>query len=164
LPIPNRGLNRPVEHSTAIQIHAKPISVRLLSETCDPRGRGCHTICHVRTVRSICQEALAPGKHTIEFDFTYEGPGFGKGGTGVLKVDDKEVDNRKIPHTIPFLVPFDETFDIGLDTRTPVDDNDYQVPFHFTGKLDKLTFKLEPEQLTEEDRKVMHQYVIRGKD
>jgi hypothetical protein len=38
------------------------------------------------------------------------------------------------------------------------------VPFHFTGKVDKLTFKLEPEQLTEADRKIMHQYVIREKD
>jgi hypothetical protein len=46
---------------------------------------------------------------------------------------------------------------------SPVDDNDYQVPFTFTGKIDKLTFKLGPEQMTEEDRKVMHQYVIRGK-
>ena len=31
------------------------------------------------------QEALTPGKHTVVFDFTYDGPGFGKGGTGVLK-------------------------------------------------------------------------------
>jgi arylsulfatase len=108
------------------------------------------------------QETLAPGKHTIVFDFTYDGPGFGKGGTGVLKVDGKEVANNKIPNTIPFIMPFDETFDIGLDTRTPVDDNDYQVPFQFTGKIVKLTFNLEPEQLSEADRKVMHQYVIRG--
>jgi hypothetical protein len=49
----------------------------------------------------------------------------------------------------------------------PVDDNDYQVPFHFTGEVAKLTFKLGPEQITEEDRKVMHKYVIslvRAKD
>jgi len=51
-----------------------------------------------------------------------------------------------------------------VDTRTPVDDNDYQVPFHFTGRIAKLTFKLGPEQLTEDDYKVMHQYVIRAKD
>jgi arylsulfatase len=50
----------------------------------------------------------------------------------------------------------DETFDVGVDTRTPVDDNDYQVAFHFTGKIAKLTFKVEPEQMTEADRKVMH--------
>jgi arylsulfatase len=110
------------------------------------------------------QEALAPGKHTIVFGFTCGGLGFGRGGTGVLKVDDKEVANQKIPRTVPFLLTLDETFDIGMDTRTPVDDNDYQVPFHFTGKIAKVTFKLGSEQLTEAYRKVIHQYVIRGKD
>jgi arylsulfatase len=113
--------------------------------------------------RWIGQEALAPGKHTIVFDFTCDGLGFGRGGTGVLKVDDKEVANHKIPRTIPFLLTLDETFDIGMDTRTPVDDNDYQVPFHFTGKIAKLTFNLKPEQLSEDDRKFM-QYVIGQKD
>ena len=101
------------------------------------------------------QDALAPGKHTIVFDFKYDGPGFGKGGTGVLKVDGKEVANKKIPHTIPFIMAIDETFDVGVDTRTPVDDKDYQVPFRFTGKLDKLTFKLGPVQLTSEEHQVI---------
>jgi hypothetical protein len=78
---------------------------------------------------------LAPGKHTVVFEFTYDGPGFGKGGSGVLKVDDREVANKKIPHTIPFLMTLDETLDIGLDTRKPMDDNDYQLPFRFTGKI-----------------------------
>jgi hypothetical protein len=97
--------------------------------------------------------ALAPGKHTIVFDFRYDGPGAGKGGTGVLSVDGKQVASQTIPHTIPFLMSIDETFDVGVDTRTPVDDNDYQVPFRFTGKLDKLTYKLGPEELMEEDHK-----------
>jgi arylsulfatase A-like enzyme len=88
------------------------------------------------------QQALAPGKHTIVFDFKSDGPGFGKGGTGVLKVDDKEVADKKVSHTIPFLMAIDETFDVGVDTRTPVDDEDYQVPFRFTGKLDSLTVQL----------------------
>jgi arylsulfatase A-like enzyme len=101
------------------------------------------------------QQALAPGKHTIVFDFKYDGPGFGKGGTGVLKVDDKEVANQKIAHTIPFLMAIDETFDVGVDTRTPVDDKDYQVPFRFSGKLDKLTFKLGPVQLTSESHQII---------
>jgi arylsulfatase len=49
----------------------------------------------------------------------------------------------------------DETFDVGADSRTPVDDKDYQVPFRFTGKLDKLTFRLGPEQLTSTDHQVI---------
>ncbi len=80
-------------------------------------------------------------------------PGFGKGGDGVLSVDGKPVASKSIPHTIPFLMTLDETFDVGIDTRTPVDDKDYQVPFPFTGKLNKLTVNLKPEPLSVEDRK-----------
>jgi arylsulfatase A-like enzyme len=88
-------------------------------------------------------DALAPGKHTIVFDFKYDGPGFGKGGTGVLTVDGREVASQAIPHTIPFLLTIDETFDVGVDTRTPVDDGDYRVPFRFTGTLTEVTVALE---------------------
>ena len=52
--------------------------------------------------------ALKPGKHTIVFDFKYDGPGFGKGGTGVLSVDGKEVSRQSIPHSIAFLMAIDE--------------------------------------------------------
>jgi arylsulfatase A-like enzyme len=93
------------------------------------------------------QEPLAPGKHTLEFDFRYDGPGMAKGGSGVLKVDGKEVATKSIPHTIPAIMTIDETLDIGSDTRTPVDDADYQVPFRFTGTLGKVSFKLGPSEL-----------------
>ena len=58
----------------------------------------------------------------------------------------------------------DETFDVGVDTRTPVDDNDYQVPFRFTGKLDKLTFKLGPAQLTSAEQKAIQLQLAKAKD
>jgi len=103
------------------------------------------------------EEALAPGKHTIVFDFTYDGPGMAKGDTGVLSVDGKEVDNKKIPHTIPSLMTIDESFDVGVDTRTGVEDKDYQPPFRFTGKLDKLTIKLVPPKRTAEEDKLLQQ-------
>lgn len=51
---------------------------------------------------------------------------------------------KKIAKTLPFMFPEDETFDVGIDTRTPIDDQDYQVPFRFTGKLVKLTVQLKP--------------------
>ena len=93
------------------------------------------------------EQALTPGKHSVVFDFTYDGPGFGKGGTGVLSVDGTEVASQTIPHTIPFLATIDESFDVGVDTRTPVDDKDYKVPFRFTGTLDKLTVEVGPPQI-----------------
>ncbi|MDR6929504.1 arylsulfatase [Pseudomonas sp. BE134] len=101
--------------------------------------------------------ALTPGKHTVAFDFKYDGPGFGKGGTGILSVDGKEVDRKAIPHTIPFIATVDETFDVGVDTRMGVDDNDYLPPFRFTGQLDKLTIKLEAPKLTSEERVLFDQ-------
>jgi arylsulfatase len=95
-------------------------------------------------------EALTPGKHTILFDFKYDGPGMAKGGTGVLSVDGKEVARKTIPHSTPAVMTIDESFDVGVDTRSSVDDNDYQPPFRFTGKLDKLTVKLEPPKMAQE--------------
>jgi arylsulfatase A-like enzyme len=89
---------------------------------------------------------LTAGKHTIVFDFKSEGPGLGKGGTGVLSVDGTEVARNSMEHTTPITFPEDETFDIGQDTRTPLAlvEYRYDVPFKFTGTIDKLTVKLEP--------------------
>jgi arylsulfatase len=85
---------------------------------------------------------LTPGKHTLIFDFAYEGPGFGKGGTGIMTVDGKEAAKQQIPNTIPFIMTLDETFDVGIDTRTGVEDSDYKLPFAFNGTINKLTVQL----------------------
>jgi arylsulfatase len=109
-------------------------------------------------------QALSLGKHTLEFDFKYDGlgigtlafnnmSGIGRGGTGVLKVDGQAVVTQRMERTIPLILQWDENFDVGADTGTPVDDHDYQVPFRFTGKLDKLTLTIDRPQLTPEDVK-----------
>jgi arylsulfatase len=108
--------------------------------------------------------ALSAGKHTIVFNFKYDGPGPAKGGTGVLTVDGKQVDQKTIPHTIPLLMSIDETFDVGIDTRTGVDDFAYRVPFRFTGKIDKLTYNLGPEQLSAEDKEAAAKILAAAKD
>ena len=105
--------------------------------------------------------ALEPGKHTIVFDFKYDGPGPGKGGTGVMTVDGKEFAKKTIPHSIPMLMAIDESFDIGSDTRTGVDDS-YKLPFHFTGTIDKLTYKLGPNQMTAEEQKAAAETIARA--
>jgi hypothetical protein len=112
---------------------------------------------------------LKPGKHTLRFDFKYDGPGFGKGGTGTLSVDGKEVATNTLEHSTPVMFPEDEDFDVGQDTRTGVAllEYRYDVPFRFTGKIDKLTFDLGPSQYTEADRKQLpsiRDRVARAKD
>jgi arylsulfatase len=109
-------------------------------------------------------EPLSPGKHTLVFDFKYDGLGFGtlafndrsglgQGGTGVLTVDGKEVATQTMAHTIPVILQWDESFDIGSDTGTPVDDKDYQCPFPFNGTLNKLTLKIDRPKLSPADIK-----------
>jgi arylsulfatase len=107
---------------------------------------------------------LSAGKHTIAFDYTYDGPGPAKGGTGVLKVDGQVVDTQKQANSIAFVAVSDETFDVGIDTRTGVNDKDYQVPFPFNGTINKLTFNLGPMQLTGEEQAAARKAIARAKD
>lgn len=81
--------------------------------------------------------------------------GIDRGGTGVLKMDGKEVASQKMEHTIPLILQWDETFDISADAGTPVDDKDYQVPFKFSGKLNKLTLPVDRPKLTPADEKML---------
>ncbi len=116
----------------------------------------------LRRIRWEAPEPLTPGKHRIEFAFKYDGlgpgtlafesmSGIGRGGTGVLSVDGREVARQTMERTLPLMLQWDETFDIGSDTGTPVDDGDYQIPFAFTGKLEKLTLELDRPQLSPAD-------------
>jgi len=118
----------------------------------------------LKRVRWEGTDTLSPGKHTLEFEFKYDGmgmgtlafnstSGLGRSGEGVIKVDGKVVSREKMERTIPLVLQWDESFDVGADTGTPVDDKDYQVPFKFTGKLNKLTLRIDRPKLTPEDLK-----------
>ena len=109
-------------------------------------------------------DALPPGRHTVEFDFKYEGigagtlafnnfSGLGRPGTGTLKVDGKVVATKRMEKTLPMILQWDESFDIGSDTLTGVNDADYKPPFALTAKLNKLTIKVDRPQLSPEDIK-----------
>jgi hypothetical protein len=90
-------------------------------------------------------QALAPGKHTIRFEFAYDGGGIGKGGMGTLLIDGKRVAQGRIEQTVRARFSLDETFDVGADTGTPViEDYANKMPFKFAGKLEKLTIDLKP--------------------
>ena len=111
-----------------------------------------YNLVDMKRVKWEGKQALSPGKHTLVFDFVYDGGGIGKGGTGTLKVDGKVAQVGKMPQTLPITFQWDETFDVGVDTGTPVADNDYQVPFRFTGRLDRLTVQLKPNPQAEQKR------------
>jgi arylsulfatase len=108
--------------------------------------------------------ALSPGRHTVAFEFAYEGlgvgtlayndmSGLGRPGTGKLLVDGKVVATKKMEKTLPMILQWDESFDIGSDTLTGVNDADYTPPFALTAKLHKLTIDVDRPQLSPEDVK-----------
>jgi len=98
------------------------------------------------------REALKPGRHNVVFDFLHDGGGVGKGGTGTLSVDGKEVARGRIEKTVPFRLSLDETFDVGEDTGTPVSLS-YDVPFRFTGTIEKVVVRPGESRLSAGDRK-----------
>jgi len=101
------------------------------------------------------KETLKPGKHTILFDFKYDGGGLGKGGMGTLQVDGRTVATGRIERTLAFRLSLDETLDCGEDTGTPVSE-DYRAPFKFTGELKKVTVYLKPAPLTAQDQRKLN--------
>jgi len=109
---------------------------------------------------------LKAGRHTLLFDFKFDGGGFGKGGTGTLIVDGKEVDKKSMEHTMPITFPEDEDFEIGHDTRTGVAllEYRYDVPFRFTGKINKVTFNLGPEMMTAQEREQVQESLAQARD
>jgi arylsulfatase len=120
-------------------------------------------------------EALSPGRHVIEFDFRYDGlgqgtlayndaSGLGQSGTGTLKVDGKVLQTQKMKRTIPVTLQWDESFDVGSDTLTGVNDADYKPPFPLTATLEKLTIKVDPPVLSEADRKRLADAMQRASD
>ncbi|MBT8338914.1 MAG: hypothetical protein HKP58_15810 [Desulfatitalea sp.] len=113
-----------------------------------------YNLCGVERYTVAGKEKLPPGKHAVAVDFNYDGGGVGKGGKATLTVDGKDVASKKLPQTIAFRMSLDETLDIGEDTGTPVSE-DYKVPFHFTGKLEKVNIKIAEGKLTE---KQLRQY------
>jgi arylsulfatase len=86
-------------------------------------------------------DALPAGKATIRFEFVYDGGGVGKGGTGTLYVNGKNVATGRIDQTQCCAFSADEGADVGADEGTPVTE-DYHVPFKFTGKIDRVTIDL----------------------
>ena len=117
-------------------------------------------------------DVLTPGKHTLVFDFKYDGlgagtlafndfSGVGRSGTGTLSVDGKVVATQTMEKTLPMILQWDESFDIGSDTLTGVDDADYQTPFPLTAKLDKLTVKLDRPVLSDADKQKLQDALLK---
>jgi arylsulfatase len=94
----------------------------------------------VTTVAS--RDRLPSGKSTVQLRFAYDGGGEGKGATVTLIVNGVKAGEAHLAHTAPRIYSYDETFDVGEDSASPV--GDYVAPFRFTGTLERLELRSEP--------------------
>jgi arylsulfatase len=86
---------------------------------------------------------LTPGKHTIKFDFAYDGGGPGKGGVGTIYIDGKKVGEARIERTQPGIFSADETADVGIDLATPVVERiGAEAKSRFNGRIPKLVVEV----------------------
>jgi hypothetical protein len=89
------------------------------------------------------KKKLAPGKHTVVFQFDYDGGGPGKGGKGTLLVNGQKVAEGRIEHTQAGLFSADETADVGIDLGTPVVEAiGAEAKSRFTGHIPKVTIEI----------------------
>jgi hypothetical protein len=103
-----------------------------------------HNIADLLRLRVESSKPLTAGKHIVVLDWKYDGGGWGKGATASIKIDGAEVASQKFQVSTPLAFEAGESFDVGSDTGTGVNDADYQTPFTFTGKLNKITISLGP--------------------
>ena len=110
-------------------------------------GRPAYTYNYFRReVTTIAaKEPLRAGKSVIELRFEYDGGGAGKGAKVSLLVNGKVIDEARLARTVPRAYAFEETFDVGEDTASPV--GPYDSPFVFAGTLERLELRSGPAQL-----------------
>jgi arylsulfatase len=88
-------------------------------------------------------QKLTPGKHTVKFDFAYDGGGPAKGGLGTLYIDGNKVGEGRIEHTQPGIFSADETADVGIDLATPVVERiGAEAKSKFNGSIPKLVVEV----------------------
>ena len=93
----------------------------------------------LESTRIMASEALKPGNYLMKYDFAYDGGGMGKGGVGVITINDKKVAEGRIVKTQPGLFSVDDLADIGIDDGTHV--ADYGKSSKFNGKISYVTIE-----------------------
>jgi len=103
----------------------------------------CYNFLNLQRYVLESKDPLPAGKMTVKFDFKYDGGGVGKGGTGRLFVNDRQVAQGRIDHTVPFVFSADESEDVGEDLATPVSEDYEEGDNKFSGAIEKIVLKAE---------------------
>ena len=89
------------------------------------------------------KDPLPKGKTTLVVNFAYDGGGFGKGGTVTMTANGNKIAEGRLERTVPIQFSLGEGLDIGPDSGSAVDFT-YELPFKFTGTIEKVEIDLDP--------------------
>jgi hypothetical protein len=126
----------------------------------DGRPTFTYNFCQAEITTISDPHSLPAGPATIQLRFAYDGGGLGKGATATLYVNGSEVAEGRLPRTVAAAFTFDETFDVGEDSSTPV--GDYRSPFPFRGTLRKLELEFAPSNLSFDDEDLLRESLERA--
>ncbi|MCK7599008.1 arylsulfatase [Microbulbifer sp. CAU 1566] len=92
---------------------------------------------------TVSSDVLPKGRVKLVADVAYQGgkDERGKPAKVTLSVDGKKVGEGNLPKTIPLQFSLGEGVDVGTDTGSAIDFT-YNLPFDFTGKIEKVTVDL----------------------
>lgn len=88
-------------------------------------------------------KAIPAGKHTLKYDFAYDGGGLGKGGTCSIYLNGEKVGEGRIDNTNGNMFSLDEGADVGFDEGTNVSSNYGVHGNDFSGKIHFVTIDIQ---------------------
>lgn len=122
----------------------------------DGKLRHTYSFMGVQVYKQVSTEDVPTGKVQVKMDFEADKPVMAPGGTVRLYINDKEVGEGKMEHTVPLVFTAHSGLDIGCDNGEVVDrEYEAQAPFAFTGKIEKVVFDVRPPG-TAQDLKETH--------
>jgi arylsulfatase len=87
-------------------------------------------------------QPLAAGRHTVRYEFVYDGGAPGSGGIGRLSVGGAQVAEARVARTMPFAYSGDEGVDVGTDNETPVTEAYKEGNNKFTGRIRQVVVEV----------------------
>ncbi|MBL9069169.1 MAG: arylsulfatase [Sphingopyxis sp.] len=94
----------------------------------------------ITTLRAA--DRLKPGMAIVGLRVEAQGAVPGGPATAILSIDGSEVAREILPETTRGKFSFEDTFDIGEDSGSPV--ADYSAPFAFPGRIEKVDLVVDP--------------------
>ncbi|MGF1495040.1 MAG: sulfatase-like hydrolase/transferase [Microcoleaceae cyanobacterium] len=101
-----------------------------------------YNLADVERYNITSDQKLPTGKVSLKAVYKTDSDKPYAGADVTLYANNRKIGSGRVEKTLPNRITLDETLDVGFDTGTPVTET-YELPFDFTGQLDKVTIELQ---------------------